>query len=149
MDRHSTTIGVTQRNGRRTLLRVDVVVIALGLLGPAVLRAPLDQWAGIFATAYLAVRSIQFVAQLYLHRFGTRNAERTSGLPRACVDQADKSWLVDEARRSDEDAMRRMEGLSIWIVVGGAGMGLALYDWTQGMEWAHALVALVYQVGPL
>lgn len=66
------------------------------------------------------------------------------------LDYADKSWLAEEADRSDREARERQEGLTAaGIFAFGGLIGLALYDWTQGMEWAYALVALVYQVGPL
>jgi len=66
-------------------------------------------------------------------------------------DHADKSWLAEEAEEYNREARERQEGLvaAAGIFALGAAFGLALYDWTQGMEWAHALVALVYQVGPL
>jgi hypothetical protein len=67
------------------------------------------------------------------------------------TDHADKGWLMaDEAEAYNREARARQEGLAFAGVFAlGGFLGLALYDWTQGMEWAHALVALVYQVGPL
>lgn len=69
---------------------------------------------------------------------------------REAADYADKTWLAAEATRSDLESRRRQEGMTVGgiVVFGGLG-GLVLYDWTQGMAWARALVALVYQVGPL
>lgn len=66
------------------------------------------------------------------------------------TDHADKAWLDEGADLSDREARERQEGLAAaGIFAFGSLLGLALYDWTQGMAWAHALVALVYQVGPL
>lgn len=65
-------------------------------------------------------------------------------------DHADKAWLSQEAEISDREARARQEGLTAaGIFALGALFGLALYDWTQGSQWAHALVALVYQGAPL
>ena len=66
------------------------------------------------------------------------------------VDFADKAWLANEAHRSDQEARERQEGLvAAGIFAAGAMLGVVLYDWTQGMAWAQALVRIVYQVGPL
>lgn len=79
----------------------------------------------------------------------TSNTLRLLGdVKRARRDHADKSWLAEEATRSDDEARARAEGITYaWIFVIGGLFGLALFDWTQGMAWARALVALIYQVG--
>lgn len=67
------------------------------------------------------------------------------------IDHADKSWLAEEAEEYNREARARQEGLvaAFGIFAFGGLLGLAAFDWTQGSKWATALVALVYQVGPL
>jgi len=67
------------------------------------------------------------------------------------TDHADKTWLMaDEAEAYNREAQARQVALTaIGIYALGSLFAFALYDWTQDMAWARALVALVYQVGPL
>lgn len=66
-------------------------------------------------------------------------------------DHADKSWLAEEAEEYNRESRQRQEGLvaAAGIFAIGGLIGLAAFDWTQGSKWASALVALIYQVGPL
>ena len=65
-------------------------------------------------------------------------------------DHADKSWLAELADQCDAEATA---GESIieypCMLAFGAMLGAVLYDWTQGMAWANALVDFFYQVAPL
>lgn len=80
----------------------------------------------------------------------TTELDITGDVRRARLDHADKRWMTEEARRSDRETRSRQEGLvAAGIFVFGALFSLAAYDWTQDMAWARALVALIYQVGPV
>lgn len=58
-------------------------------------------------------------------------------------DHAPKEWLAEQ-----QDEARGMQ-MFVGMLLIGALAGLALYDWSQGMEWARALVAMVYRSAPL